>query len=199
MSIGSGGKTSSMSLSDRGERARKSRSFDDSVSDSLHSSFPNLGFPHPINEMSQELEDLSSDELGSTYQVGGGGGQREVRLRGEQKVRFSMFRKKQQSDVSDLSLEEASPSRMPSFLSIKSNSFDDSKQNGIAMLFRRKKSDMSTHTEGSGESSPASPGGTPKEAHSRIPGMLRMSLSALRGSPPPSPEVRGHKHGREDT
>lgn len=197
LSIGSGGGRSMSSFSDRGDRARKSKSFDE-CSDALNSSMPALGFPHPIAELSKELDEEPSTELGPRHFVSA-----PRQKEGQPKVRFTMFRKKR-SDVSDLSMDDAAAhSRMSSFLGRGESDISNASSGGgggddsrpvTGAIFRRKKSDLSADgTAGTN----GSPSGTPsKKEHSRIPGVLRMSLSALKRG---SADSSDHKHGREDS
>jgi hypothetical protein len=158
-----------------------------SMMDKMHSSFPSLGFSRPIAELNQESH-LEEEEPSFNSP------RRDPEV--QSKVRFpSIFRKKR-SDVSDLTMDEtpSTPSRMSSFLdsparmssfrrgkkgSDVSNASSDDARNEASLrigdLFRTKRSEMSVDTTAE---PPVNPNGDGR--HSRIPGVLRMSLAALK-------------------
>jgi hypothetical protein len=197
VSFGSSGKSSS--FTNRSEKGRKSKSFDESsMMAQMHSSFPTLGFPNPIAEFSREfeLEEETSQEFNAAANSPS---------TSPSKVRFpAMFRKKR-SDVSDLTMDET-PSRMSSFLDsprkisfrrgkkgsdISNDSSDDARNEApIPDIFRpgTKRSEMSVDATVD-SSPPVNP--NDEGRHSRIPGVLRMSLAALKRNP----DRNNSKHG----
>jgi hypothetical protein len=184
----------------REDKGRKSRSFDESsMMAKMHSSFPTLGFTRPIVESSKEFE-LEFEEEEPSQEL--------KAASSSPKGRFpAMFRKKR-SDMSDLSLDET-PSRLSSFLdsprkssfvrggkkgSDLSNDSSDDAKSDAPHVFRpgMKRSEMIVDDTTADSSPPLNPNGDGR--HSRIPGVLRMSLSALKRNPD-----RNHsKHGSPD-
>jgi hypothetical protein len=122
------------------------------------------------------------------------------------KVRFSAMFGKKRSDVSDLTSDE-SPSRMSSFLDSPSKTSSSPRSNKgsdlsiassdnvrneaplrIGDVSKTKGSNISDDTTAE-STSPVNPNGEGR--HSRIPGVLRMSLAALKRSP----DQNTRKHG----
>jgi hypothetical protein len=174
MSIGSAGRSSS--FSDHSERARKILSFENAAVN-MESNSNQSVIPHPIMETSMEFDDGSTD---LTEERKGSGSRRKSDDRAHKSPNvFSIFHKKK-SDVSDISSEDKS-SRVASFFAKKRDSdlsaagSDDSRPESsrMAALFRRNPSDISAamqSDDGNGE----------RRSRSRIPGMVRKSLFALK-------------------
>jgi hypothetical protein len=190
------GRFPSMFRLGREEKGRKSRSFDESsMMAKMHSSFPTLGFARPIAESSKEFE-LEFEEEESSQEL--------KAASTSPKGRFpAMFRKKR-SDMSDLSLDET-PSRLSSFLdSPQKTSFGRGGKKGSDLsndssddaphVFTpgMKRSEMIVDATTADSSPQVNPNGDGR--HSRIPGVLRMSLSALKRNP----DRNNSKHGSPD-
>jgi hypothetical protein len=188
------------SFPSREDKGRKSRSFDESsMIAQMHSSFPTLGFARPIAESSKEFElEFENEEPSEELEAVSTSSPRDPEA--QSKGRFPALFRKKKSDMSDLTLDEA-PSRISSFLDAQrsfldspqkssfrrgkkgsdvSNDSSDDAKNDAPHVFRpgMKRSEMSTDATTEDSSPPVNPDGDAR--HSRIPGVLRMSLSALK-------------------
>jgi hypothetical protein len=165
----------------------------------MHSSFPTLGFARPIAESSKEFElEFENEEPSEELEAVSTSSPRDPEA--QSKGLFPGLFRKKKSDMSDLTLDET-PSRISSFLDAQrsfldspqkssfrrgkkgsdvSNDSSDDAKNDAPHVFRpgMKRSEMSTDATTEDSSPPVNPDGDAR--HSRIPGVLRMSLSALK-------------------
>jgi hypothetical protein len=199
----------------REDKGSKSRSFDESsMMAQMHSSFPTLGFMRPTAESNKEFELEFEDEEPSQKLKASS-------TSNSPKGRFPALFRKKRSDMSDLSLDET-PSRLSSFIDAQrsflesprkssfrrgkkgsdlSNDSSDDAKDDAPHVFRpgMKRSEMVVDATTADSSPSVDPDGDGR--HSRIPGVLRMSLSALKrtsdrnDSKHGSPDRNNSKHG----